>query len=92
MTIAAISPIPAATPVARTAQQAELLEAARRTRRSATAFAAIVARFGREMPQRLEGFHEIMRDVRVTASRLEQGLTPARPQASAAAPVLMAAE
>ncbi len=73
-----------------TREQAELLDAARRTRRSATAFAAIVARFGREMPQRLEGFHAIMRDVRATARQLEQGCPPSR--SPAAASVLMAAE
>lgn len=61
-----------------TAGQSDLLDAARRTRRSATAFAAIVARFGRDMPVHLEGFHEIMRDVRVTARRLQDGKCPAR--------------
>lgn len=71
-----------------TENQAELLDAARRTRRSATAFAAIVARFGREMPQHLAGFHDIMRDVRATARRMETGEQPAAPRR----PVLMAAE
>lgn len=61
-----------------TTGQTELLESARRARRSATAFAAIVARFGRDMPGHLEGFHEIMRDVRTTARRLQDGKTPAR--------------
>lgn len=74
-----------------TADQADLLDAARRARRSATAFAAIVARFGRDMPGHLDGFHDIMRDVRRTARQLEAGT--AERAAPAAAPVYgMAAE
>ena len=49
-----------------------LLASARRTRESAVAFAAVVARFGRDMPGHLDAFHAIMTDFRATAARIRR--------------------
>lgn len=56
----------------------ELIEAARRTRRDAAAFRAVVERYCAEMPAHLDRFHDAMLDLRRTAESLRRG-QPSRP-------------
>lgn len=48
----------------------DLVEIARETRRSAERFAATVARFGSEMPDHMDRFHDAMLAFRTTAIAL----------------------
>lgn len=50
-----------------------LLLSARRARASAARFAAIVDRFGAEMPGHIDRLHEALADIRHVADTLEQG-------------------
>lgn len=69
-----------------TQQGEQLVATARESRLAAQRFRAAVARFGLEMPEHLQRFHDAMLDIRRTA----RGLEPA--VATGAARRLMAAE
>ncbi|MFA7428747.1 MAG: hypothetical protein WCZ23_01180 [Rhodospirillaceae bacterium] len=51
----------------------DIVAMARRTRKSAEAFSATVARFGAEMPDCMDRFHEAMKAFRSTAADLRTG-------------------
>jgi len=51
----------------------ELVARAQETRAAARRFAEVVKRFGVEMPEHLDRFHQAMTDTRRTATRLRRG-------------------
>lgn len=68
----------------------DLIDAARRTRRDAEAFRAVVRRYCAEMPDHLDRFHEAMLDLRRTAEALRRGQPTPPPEHEA--PPRLAAE
>lgn len=69
-----------------------LVRSARQARASAARFAAIVDRFGAEMPGHIDRLHEALADIRHVADTLGHGTVHPAARHSVSAPPRMAAE
>lgn len=72
-----------------TQKDCPLMRSARQTRESARRFAAIVQRFGDEMPGHLDRLHEVLADIRRVANDLNGTPAPAAVPLPASVPVAL---